>query len=99
MSDSQSLSRTEWNCKYHIVVVLKFRKQAIYLKLKDSTGKIFRQLCDRKKVTIIKATACVDHILMLVSIPPNLSVSAFMGYLNGKSLLMIFDSHAILKYK
>lgn len=93
MSDSQSLFRTEWNCKYHIVVVLKFRKQAIYLKLKDSTGKIFRQLCDRKKVTIIKATACVDHILMLVSIPPNLSV------LNGKSLLMIFDSHAILKYK
>ena len=99
MQDSQSLSHTRWNCKYHIVFAPKFRRQAIYLKLKEDIGKILRQLCDQKKVTIIEATACVDHIHMLVSIPPNLSVSSFMGYLKGKSSLMIFDRHASLKYK
>ncbi len=99
MQDSQSLSHTKWNCKYHIVFAPKFRRQAIYLKLKEDIGKILRQLCEQKKVSIIEATACIDHVHMLVSIPPNLSVSAFMGYLEGKSSLMIFDRHAYLKYK
>ncbi len=91
MQDSQSLSHTKWNCKYHIVFALKFRRQAIYLKLEEDIGKILRQLCEQKKVSIIEATACIDHVHMLVSILPNLSVSAFMGYLKGKSSLMIFD--------
>ena len=99
MQDSQSLSHTKWNCKYHIVFAPKFRRQAIYLKLEEDIGKILRQLCEQKKVSIIEATACIDHVHMLVSIPPNLSVSAFMGYLKGKSSLMIFDRHAYLKYK
>ncbi len=99
MQDSQSLSHTKWNCKYHIVFALKFRRQAIYLKLEEDIGKILRQLCEQKKVSIIEATACIDHVHMLVSIPPNLSVSSFMGYLKGKSSLMIFDRHANLKYK
>ncbi len=99
MSGNQSLSHTKWNCKYHIVFAPKFRRQAIYLKLKEDIGKILRQLCEQKKVSIIEATACIDHVHMLVSIPPNLSVSAFMGYLKGKSSLMIFDRHAHLKYK
>ncbi len=99
MQDSQSLSHTKWNCKYHIVFAPKFRRQAIYLKLKEDIGKILRQLCEQKKVSIIEATACIDHVHMLVSIPPNLSVSAFMGYVKGKSALMIFDRHANLKYK
>ena len=99
MSGNQSLSHTKWNCKYHIVFAPKFRRQAIYLKLKEDIGKILRQLCEQKKVSIIEATACIDHVHMLVSIPPNLSVSAFMGYLKGKSFLMIFDRHAHLKYK
>lgn len=99
MQDSQSLSHTKWNCKYHIVFAPKYRRKEIYLKIKNDIGKILRQLCDHKKVTIIEGTMCVDHVHMLVAIPPNLSVSAFMGYLKGKSSLMIFDRHANLKYK
>ncbi len=99
MSGNQSLSHTKWNCKYHIVVAPKFRRQAIYLKLEEDIGKILRQLCEQKKVSIIEATACIDHVHMLVAIPPNVSVSAFMGYLKGKSALMIFGRHAYLKYK
>ncbi len=99
MSGNQRLSHTKWNCKYHIVFAPKYRRQLIYNKLKEDIGKILRQLCDQKKVEIHEANACKDHIHMLVSIPPNLSVSAFMGYLKGKSSLMIFDRHAYLKYK
>ncbi len=99
MSGNQRLSHTKWNCKYHIVFAPKYRRQLIYNKLKEDIGKILRQLCDQKKVEIHEANACKDHIHMLVSIPPNLSVSSFMGYLKGKSSLMIFDRHAYLKYK
>ena len=99
MSGNQSLSHTKWNCKYHIVFAPKYRRQIIYNKLKEDIGKILRQLCEQKKVEIHEANACKDHIHMLVSIPPNLSVSSFMGYLKGKSSLMIFDRHANLKYK
>ena len=77
----------------------KYRRQIIYGKIKDDIGKILRKLCDPKGVEILEASACPDHIHMLVQIPPKLSVSAFMGYLKGKSSLMIFDRHANLKYK
>ncbi len=97
--DNDSLSHTRWNCKYHIVFAPKYRRQIIYGKIKTDIGKILRVLCERKGVEIIEAEACPDHIHMLVSIPPKLSVSSFMGYLKGKSSLMIFDRHANLKYK
>ncbi|WP_342545175.1 IS200/IS605 family transposase [Lysinibacillus sp. FSL W7-1291] len=97
--DNKSLAHTTWNCKYHIVFAPKYRRQIIYGQIKADVGRILRQLCERKDVEIIEATACPDHIHMLVSIPPKLSVSAFMGYLKGKSSLMIFDRHANLKYK
>ena len=99
MTDTNSLSHTKWNCKYHIVFCPKFRRQEIYGKIKEDVGKILRKLCEAKGVEIIEAEACPDHIHMLVSIPPHLSVAQFMGYLKGKSSLMIFDRHANLKYK
>ena len=97
--DRSSLSPTRWNSKYHIVFAPKFRRQAIYGKLKIDIGRILRILSERKRVIIEEAELCPDHIHMLVSIPPNLSVSQFVGYLKGKSSLMIFDRHAQLKYK
>ena len=97
--DRSSLSHTRWNCKYHIVFAPKFRRQAIYGKLKVDIGRTLRVLSERKHVVIEEAELCPDHIHMLVSIPPNLSVSQFVGYLKGKSSLMIFDRHANLKYK
>ena len=99
MTDVQSLSHSMWNCKYHIVFAPKFRRRDIYGKLKCDIGQILRKLCEQKKVDILEAEACPDHIHMLLSIPPNLSVAQFMGYLKGKSSLMIFDRHANLKYK
>ena len=99
MTDTNSLSHTKWNCKYHIVFCPKYRRQEIYGKIKEDVGKILRKLCEAKEVEIIEAEACPDHIHMLVSIPPHLSVAQFMGYLKGKSSLMIFDRHANLKYK
>ena len=97
--DKNSLAHTTWNCKYHIVFAPKYRKQIIYGKLKADIGKILRTLCERKGVTIHEAEACPDHIHMLVSIPPKISVADFMGYLKGKSSLMIFDRYANLKYR
>ena len=97
--DNSSLAHTKWNCKYHMVFAPKFRRQVIYGKIKADIGVILRKLCDHKGVEILEANACKDHIHMLVSIPPKLSVSAFVGYLKGKSSLMIFDKHANLKYK
>jgi putative transposase len=132
---TNSLAHTKWNCKYHIVFAPKYRRQVIYGKIKGNIGKIIRKLCEWKQVELIEATACPDHIHILVSIvtllivicliftacssgnenpnenhpddssvdttgiPPKLSVSSFMGYLKGKSSLMIFDQHANLKYK
>ena len=97
--DKNSLSHTTWNCKYHIVFAPKYRRQIIYGKIKAEIGKILRTLCDRKGVEIIEAEACPDHIHMLVSIPPKYSVSEVMGYLKGKSSLMIFDKFANMKYR
>ena len=99
MTDTSSLSHSKWNCKYHIVFSPKYRRQVIYQKIKADIGTILRKLCDNKGVEIHAAEACPDHIHMLVSIPPHISVAQFMGYLKGKSSLMIFDRHANLKYK
>ena len=97
--DIKSLSHSKWRCHYHIVFAPKYRRQVIYGKIKTDIGKILRKLCAQRGVEIIEAELCPDHIHMLVSIPPNLSVAAFVGYLKGKSALMIFDRHANLKYK
>ena len=99
MNDNKSLSHSKWNCKYHIVFAPKYRRMMIYGQIKVDIGKILRKLCEQKGVEIHEAECCPDHIHMLVSIPPSLSVSQFMGYLKGKSSLMIFDRHANLKYK
>ena len=93
-----SLSHTKWDCKYHIVFTPKYRRKAIYAKLRADIGKYIRRCCMYKGVEIIEAYAMPDHIHMLVRIPPKLSVSSFMGYLKGKTSLMIFDEHANLKY-
>lgn len=97
--DIKSLSHSKWRCKYHIVFAPKYRRQAVYGEIKADIGAILRKLCEQRGVEIIEAQACVDHIHMMVSIPPNLSVAQFVGYLKGKSSLMIFDRHANLKYK
>ncbi len=94
-----SLAHTKWMCKYHIVITPKYRRKIIYNKYKESIVEILKELCKWKGVEIIEGTAMVDHIHLLVSIPPKYSVSSFMGYLKGKSALMIFDRHANLKYK
>ncbi len=99
MDNTNSLAHTTWRCKYHVVFAPKYRRQIIYGKLKQDIGKILRDLCARKDVEIIGANACPDHIHMLLSIPPKYSVSAFMGYLKGKSSLIIFERHAQLKYR
>jgi putative transposase len=97
--DKESLTHTRANCKYHIVFTPKYRRQIIYGQIKKDVGEILRTLCERKGVTIIEAAACKDHIHMYVEIPPKYSVAEVMGYLKGKSSLMIFDRHANLKYK
>ena len=98
-NDDSSLSHTRWNCKYHIVFIPKYRRKEIYGKIRIDIGQILRQLCVYKDVEIIEAHAMSDHIHMMIRIPPKISVSSFMGYLKGKSSLMIFERHANLKYK
>ena len=97
--DNQSLAHTSWNCKYHIVFAPKYRRREIFGKLRADIGKILRMLCQRKEIEIIEAECCIDHVHMLVKIPPKHSVSYIIGYLKGKSSLIIFDRHANLKYK
>lgn len=100
MKDKNSLSHTVYHCKYHIIMIPKYKRMIIYNKLKRVIGQILRTLIERKPgIEIIEAEACPDHIHMLVEIPPKYSVSSFMGYLKSKSTLMIFDRHAHLKYK
>ena len=98
MKDKNSLAHTAWNCKYHIVFAPKYRRQDIYGKIRVDIGKMLRMLCDRKGIKIIEAELCKDHIHMLVQIPPKYSVSDIVGYLKGKSSLMIFDRYANMKY-
>ena len=97
--DVSSLAHTKWECKYHIVFAPKYRRKVFYGEKRVEIGKILRMLCDWKKIEIVEAEVCKDHVHMLVMIPPKLSVSSFMGYLKGKFALMIFDRHANLKYK
>ena len=97
--DINSLDHTTWRCQYHVVFAPIYRRMVIYREIKADIGKILRQLCQQKGIEIIEAEACPDHIHMLLSIPPKYSVSQIMGYLKGKSSLMIFDRHANLKYK
>ena len=96
---ANSLAHTKWMCKYHIVFCPKYRRKAIYNQYREDLGQILRQLCQWKGVEIIEGHLMPDHVHMLVSIPPKISVSSFMGYLKGKSSLLMFDKHANLKYK
>ena len=98
-NQANSLSHTKWMCEYHIVFAPKYRRKAIYNQYRDSLGEILRRLCSYKGVEIVEGHLMPDHVHMLVSIPPKLAVSSFMGYLKGKSALMMFDKHANLKYK
>ena len=97
--DSNSLAHTKWNCKYHIVFTPKYRRQVIYKQISADISQIIRRLCAQKGVEIIEAAALPDHIHLYVTIPPKYAVSEFVGFLKGKSSLMIFDRHANLKYK
>ena len=97
--DTNSLAHTKWECKYHIVFAPKYRRQIIYGKIKGDIGQMLRKLCEYKGIEILEAEACKDHIHMLVSIPPKYSIAQIMGYLKGKSSLMIFEKYANLKYK
>ena len=92
-------AHSTYRCEYHIVFAPKYRRQIVYVQIKKDIGEIIRKLCNEKKVEIIEAEACPNHIHMLVSIPPYLSIAQFVGFLKSKSTLMIFDRHANLKYK
>lgn len=96
---ANSLAHTKWLCKYHIVFTPKYRRKVIYNKYREDLREILKMLCDWKGVEILEGHLMPDHIHMLVSIPPKISVSSFMGYLKGKSSLLMFDRHANLKYK
>ena len=96
---AQSLSHSKWLCKYHIVFTPKYRRKVIYYKLRADIQKIIRDLCKWKGIEIIEGHMMSDHIHLLLSIPPKYSVSQIMGYLKGKSAMMIFERHANLKYK
>lgn len=98
-NEIKSTAHSKYRCEYHIVFAPKYRRKEIYGQLKKDIGEILRKLCEQKGVEIIEAEACPDHIHMLVSVPPYLSIAQFMGFLKDKSSLMIFDRHANLKYK
>ena len=99
MNDTNGLAHTKWNCKYHIVFAPKYRRKVFFGEKRREIGKILRQLCEWKKVTIVEAEVCPDHIHMLLEIPPKIAVSSFVGYLKGKSSLMIYEQFPNLKYK
>ena len=99
MDDVNSLSHSKWRCKYHIVFAPKYRRQVIYKDIRKDIGVILRKLCEQKNVEIIEAELCPDHIHMLVSIPPKVAVSSFMGYLKGKSSVLIYEKFGELKFK
>ena len=91
--DNSSLAHCKWECQYHIVFIPKYRRKKLYGVVRDDVREIIRTLCKYKKVEIIAGAVCTDHIHLCVSIPPKLSISDFVGYLKGKSALMIFDKH------
>ena len=99
MDHHKSLARTVWNCKYHIVFAPKYRRKAFFGEKKREIGPILRQLCEWKGINIVEAEVCPDHIHMLVEIPPKIAVSSFMGYLKGKSSLMLYEKFPDLRFK
>lgn len=99
VNKANSLSHTKWMCKYHVVFTPKYRRKIIYAQYRESLIEIFQRLCSFKGVEIIEGHMMIDHVHLLLSIPPRIAVSDFMGYLKGKSALMMFDKHANLKYK
>ena len=98
-NDINSLAHTKWNCKYHVVFAPKYRRKVFYGQKRVEIGRILRELCDWKQVQIHEAEVCPDHIHMLISIPPKMSVSSFMGYLKGKSSVIIYEKYGAMKYK
>ena len=99
MGDAKSLAHTKWNCKYHMVFAPKYRRQIFQSERKKAVGEILRKLCEWKGVNILESECCPDHIHMLLEIPPKMSVSSFMGYLKGKSSLMLYEQFGDLKFK
>ena len=99
MNDINSLSHTSWNCKYHIVFAPKYRRKVFYKEKRRAVGEILRTLCNWKGIKIIEAEVCPDHVHMQVEIPPKIAVSKFVGFLKGKSSLMIYEKFPELKYK
>ena len=99
MGDAKSLAHTKWNCKYHMFFAPKYRRQIFYSERKKAVGEILRKLCEWKGVNILEAECCPDHIHMLLEIPPKMSVSSFMGYLKGKSSLILYEQFVDLKFK
>ncbi len=99
MNDNHSLSHTQWNCKYHVVFAPKYRRKAMYGMKRLEIGQMLRKLCEWKSVNLIEAEVCPDHVHMLLEIPPKMSVSGFMGYLKGKSSLMIYEKYGNMKFK
>jgi len=97
--DNSSLSHTKWDCTYHVVFIPKYRRKVMYGELRSDIREIIKKLCEYKEVAIVEGSVCVDHIHLCVKIPPKLSVSEFMGYLKGKSALMIFDRHPEFRLK
>ena len=97
--DTNSLSHTKWECQYHIVFIPKYRRKVLYGQVRKDVREILRTLCEYKKVEIIEGAVCADHVHLLVQIPPKMAVSEFMGYLKGKSALMIYDRHPELGNK
>ena len=98
-NDIHSLSHTKWECKYHIVFAPKYRRKVFFGQMRYEIGKIIRELCRWKEVNLLEAEACPDHIHILVEIPPKFSISNFMGFLKGKSSLMIYEKWGNMKYK
>jgi len=99
MTETHTLSHTTWNCKYHIVFAPKYRRKVFYGEKRQEIGAILRTLCKWKGVNILEAEVCPDHVHMLIEVPPKYSVSQFMGYLKGKSSLMIYEKWGNMKYK
>ena len=95
--DNKSISHTRWKCQYHIVFIPKYRKKILYGKIREDVREIIRTLCKYKDVEIIAGAVCIDHVHLSVAIPPKLSISNFMGYLKGKSMLMVYDRHPDLQ--
>ena len=99
MNDTNSLSHTKWNCKYHVAFAPKYRRKVFYGQKRREIGEILRMLCNWKGIKIIEAEVCPDHVHMLLEIPPKPAVSSFMGFLKGKSSLMIYEKYPELRYK